>query len=139
MADLHPILDSAAAHPDFKRELLTFLGGGSTERIELLSHAPRVKVERVLTQLFNAHPDLPVERVALRAQSGCSDFTGELVACTGDAEHRFAFTLCCAWRAEQEGWRDCFGFWDQQRAAREFGWDCFKTWTPVHASAEQVA
>jgi hypothetical protein len=51
-----------------------------------------------------------------------------------DAELRFAFTWCCAWRAEQEGWRDCFGFWDQARAAREFGYRCFSRWeamTPV--------
>jgi hypothetical protein len=45
-----------------------------------------------------------------------------------DGEHRIAFTWCCAWRAQQEGWRDCFGFWDQARAAREFGWRCFARW-----------
>ena len=138
MADLHPYLDAAAAHPDFKREVLTFIGGGSSERIDLQGYAPRVKVERVLTQLLSAHPDLAIERIAMRARSGCSDFTGELVAYTTAAEHRFEFTWCCAWRAEQEGWRDCFGFWDQQRAAREFGWDCFKTWSPTRAEAMQA-
>lgn len=138
MADLHPYLDAAAAHPDFKQEVLAFVQGAPSGRIELQGFAPRVKVERVLTQLLSAHPDLPVERVSLHARSGCSDFTGELVAYTTEAEHRFAFTWCCAWRAEQEGWRDCFGFWDQQRAAREFGWDCFKSWSPVHAEAMQL-
>jgi hypothetical protein len=85
----------------------------------------------VLTQLLHAHPDLPVERVRVSGQSGCSDFTGELVAVAGDVEHRFAFRWCCAWRAEQEGWRDCFGFWDQARAAREYGFRCFSQWEVV--------
>lgn len=128
MSYLLPVLESAAAHPEFKREALDFVRGANTLRIQLDGHAPRVKVERVLMQLFSAHPELPVDSIRLRARSGCSDFTGELVAIVGDAEHRFEFTWCCAWRAEQEGWKDCFGFWDQQRAAREFGWDCFKVW-----------
>lgn len=138
MADLEFYLDAAAAHPEFKRELLAFVRGGEATRIRLDGHAPRVKVERVLTQLFNARPDLEVERVALRARSGCSDFTGELVAYTADEAHHFSFVWCCAWRAEQEDWRDCFGFWDQQRAAREFGWDCFKEWTPAKRTALQA-
>jgi hypothetical protein len=137
MADLLPFLDAAAAHPDFKSEVLSYIRGGDATRISLDGYAPRVKVERVLTQLLSAHPDLTVERVALRARSGCSDFTGELVAFTTDGEHRFKFVWCCAWRAEQEDWRDCFGFWDQQRAAREFGWDCFKTWSPMGVPAMQ--
>ncbi|HET7189455.1 MAG TPA: hypothetical protein VFI52_14995 [Gemmatimonadaceae bacterium] len=128
MPDLLPYLHAAAAHPDFKSEVLAFLDGGSATRIELEGHAPRVKVERVLTQLFHAHPDLPIERIRLRGRSGCSDFTGEMTVYARDAEHRFAFTWCCAWRAEQEGWRDCFGFWDQARAAREFGFRCFSRW-----------
>lgn len=138
MADLLPFLDAAAAHPDFKREVVAFIRGAEAQRITLDGYAPRVKVERVLTRLFSAHPELEVERVALRARSGCSDFTGELVAFTsaGDA-HRFQFTWCCAWRAEQEGWRDCFGFWDQQRAAREFGWDCFRSWEMVGLQSAQ--
>lgn len=138
MADLDPYLAAAAAHPDFKRDVDAFVRGGPAERIALQGFAPRVKVERVLTQLLRAHPDLPIERVALRAQSGCSDFTGELTVFTRDAVHQTSFTWCCAWRAEQEGWRDCFGFWDQQRAAREFGWDCFKSWTMSDAIAMQA-
>ena len=133
MPDLLPYLDAAAAHPELKSEVLTFVRGGDVERIALDGFAPRVKVERVLTQLFHAHPDLPVERIRLRGRSGCSDFTGELVAFAGDAAHRFAFTWCCAWRAEQEGWRDCFGFWDQARAAREYGWRCFSRWELLSA------
>jgi hypothetical protein len=131
MADLLPYLQSAAAHPEFKSEVLAFLQGAAASRIQLDGYAPRVKVERVLTQLLHAHPDLPVERVTVRGRSGCSDFTGEVSVYASDQEHRFAFTWCCAWRAEQEGWRDCFGFWDQARAAREFGFRCFSRWESI--------
>ena len=133
MPELLPYLEAAAAHPEFKREVLDFVQGGSARRIELKGYAPRVKVERVLTQLLHAHPDLPVERVMLAARSGCSDFTGEIVAYTGDAAHRFSFTWCCAWRAQELGWKDCFGFPDQTRAAREYGWRCFQRWEPIEA------
>ncbi len=131
MPDLLPFLDAAAAHPEFKRELLDFVRGEPSDRIELDGYAPRVKVERVLTQLLHAHPTLPVERVRVRGRSGCSDFSGEIAVRAGDVEHRFEFIWCCAWRAEQEGWKDCFGFWDQQRAAREFGWRCFQRWDAI--------
>jgi hypothetical protein len=128
MPDLLPVLEAAAAHPEFKSEVLAYLHGDATSRIVLDGYAPRVKIERVLTQLLHAHPDLPVERVRVRGRSGCSDFSGEVTVYASDAEHRFAFTWCCAWRAEQQGWRDCFGFWDQARAAREFGFRCFSRW-----------
>ena len=128
MPDLLPYLQAATAHPEFKRDVLDFVRGQSADRIELHGYLPRVKVERVLTQLLHAHPELAIERVSVRAQSGCSDFSGELVAFDGETEHRIAFTWCCAWRAEQEGWKDYFGFWDQARAAREYGWRCFQKW-----------
>jgi hypothetical protein len=131
MPDILPYLAAAAAHPDFKRDVLEFVRGASTPRIELEGYAPRIKIERVLTQLFHARPDLAVERIHVKAASGCSDFSGEITAFTIDAEHRYRFEWCCAWRAEQEGWKDCFGFWDQTRAAREFGWQCFRTWEPA--------
>ena len=117
MPELLPYLEAAAAHPEFKREVLDFVQGGSATRIELKGYAPRVKVERV----------------TLAARSGCSDFTGEIVASAGDATHRFSFTWCCAWRAKERGWKDCFGFWDQTRAAREYGWRCFERWEPINA------
>ena len=134
MPDLLPYLDAAAASPDLKREVLEFVRGADAPRIELEGYTPRVKVERVLTQLFHAHPTLPVERVRLSGRSGCSDFRGEVVAITPDnQEHRFAFTWCCSWKAEQEGWKDCFGFWDQTRAAREYDWRCFQRWETLPA------
>jgi hypothetical protein len=133
MPELLPYLDAAAAHPEFKREVLDFVQGAKADRIELTGYAPRVKVERVLTQLLHEHPALRVERVRVIGRSGCSDFTGEIIAFEGDVEHRFAFTWCCSWRAQQLGWKDCFGFWDQTRAAREFGWRCFEKWEKLPA------
>ena len=133
MPELLPYLEAAEAHPEFKREVLDFVKGAPTRRIEMQGYAPRVKVERVLTQLLHEHPALRVERVLVTGRSGCSDFTGEIVAYEGKTEHRFAFTWCCAWRAEQLGWKDCFGFWDQARAAREYGWRCFARWEPLTA------
>ena len=123
--------NAAAAHPELKSDVLMFLQGGAPTRVQLDGYAPRVKVERVLTQLFHSHPELAVERVRLQGRSGCSDFVGSVVVETAQGEHRFEFTWCCAWRAEQEGWRDCFGFWDQARAARELGWRCFSRWEQV--------
>jgi hypothetical protein len=128
MSELLPLLDAAAAHPDFKEDVVRFSRGLATDRIELEGFAPRVKVERVVAQLLHAEPGLPVERIQVRARSGCSDFTGELTVFAGQEERKYEFTWCCAWKAEQEGWRDYFGFWDQARAAREFGWRCFQRW-----------
>ena len=131
MPELLSYLDGTAAHPEFKQDVLAFVRGRATARIELEGHAPRVKVERLLTQLCAQPPGRRVERVSVRGRSGCSDYSGELRVTADGTEHRFAFTWCCAWRAEQEGWRDCFGFWDQARAAREFGYQCFQQWEQI--------
>jgi hypothetical protein len=128
MPNLLPYLEAAAAHPELKREVLEYISGAEPTRIEIQGYAPRVKVERVLTQLFQAHPDLAVEKIRVKGRSGCSDFVGEIVASDGETEHHFTFEWCCAWKAEQQGWRDYFGFWDQARAAREFDWNCFRRW-----------
>ena len=131
MPELLPYLEAAAAHPDLKREVLEYLQGGSATRLELRGYAPRVKVERVLTQLFHAHPDLRIERIELSARSGCSDFVGTIQVQTASETRVYEFVWDCRWRAEQEGWMDCFGFPDQIRAAREYDWRCFVRWEPV--------
>jgi hypothetical protein len=123
------LIEHSHATESFKFALRTFLEGSDAEHIEILGYAPRVKVERVLTQLLNAESALPIERVQLVGRSGCSDFIGEMTVTAVDgATHRITFAWDCRWRAEQEGWTDCFGFPDQIRAAREFGWDCFHRW-----------
>ena len=52
--------------------------------------------------------------------------------------HVYEFVWDCRWRAEQEGWTDCFGFPDQIRAAREYDWRCFERWEPVARRATHV-
>ena len=48
-----------------------------------------------------------------------------------EGERQVRFHWDCKWRAQQEGWVDYFGFPDQIRAAREFGWRCFERWEPL--------
>ena len=116
------------AAPDFLAALERFEQGEDVDCIAMTRWTPRVKVLRVLAQLFDARPDLVVERVAVEATSGCADFVGTLTVYTGEGEHRFDFAWDCRWRALQEGWTDPFGFPDQIRAAREYGWRCFSRW-----------
>ena len=68
-----------------------------------------------------------------RARSGCSDFVGTVQVHTSSETRVYEFIWDCRWRAEQEGWTDCFGFPDQIRAAREYDWRCFVRWEPVAA------
>ena len=126
--ELVEIASGCRASPAFLAAVERYAAGGDDDRIAVARWAPRVKVLRVLAQLFDAHPDLVVERVALQGAAGCSDFVGTLIAACEDGERRFLFAWDCRWRAEQEGWFDPFGFPDQIRAAREFGWRCFMRW-----------
>ena len=122
------ILARSCASERFKADLIAFNSWSDSPSITMTRNVPRIKVIRLVNQLLHAHPEWAIDRLHIDARSGCSDFTGEMTVYARDAEHRFAFTWCCAWRAEQEGWRDCFGFWDQARAAREFGFRCFSRW-----------
>jgi hypothetical protein len=125
---MEPIISASGASAGFKEELRTFVAGGQVEAVVVQGFAPRVKVERVLVQLLTAEPELPIEKVVVKGRSGCSDFSGQVTVHTGSEARVYEFTWCCRWRAEQEGWVDYFGFPDQQRAAREYGWQCFETW-----------
>lgn len=132
--EFEPFLAASAATPAFRTDLAAFAAGGNAERIEARAHNPRVKILRTIAQLLSAEPTLPVDRVVISAVSGCSDYSGTLVAtdATG-TEHHFAFTWDCAWKARELGYTDYFGLPDQIRAAREFGWDCFERWTKLPA------
>ena len=131
--DLDQLLERCRATDTFKadvRAYSTTVSRAAAATITTKGHAPRVKVLRVIAQLLDAHPELPVERVHIDAQSGCSDFVGTISVGAAGSEHAFDFTWCCHWRARQEGWTDAFGLPDQIRAAREFGWRCFQRWEP---------
>ena len=123
------LLDRSAATATFREAVTGFLAKGhACERIVFSSGSPPVKVERALAKALVEYPHLPIESIEIRASSGCEYFRGTLYLRTASEERRVAFHWDCKWRAEQEGWRDWFGFPDQMRAAREFGWNCFRSW-----------
>jgi hypothetical protein len=123
------LLDRTAASTPFREALAQFLRDGRpSQRIAYGYGCPPVKVERALHKLLVEYPDLPIESIEMHAASGCEYFRGRMTVRTPGEERRVSFHWDCKWRAEQEGWRDWFGFPDQSRAAREFGWDCFRVW-----------
>jgi hypothetical protein len=135
MQGLELLLDRSLADDAFKADVRAYARHHTVERIAVARHAPHVKVLRVVAQLLDAEPGLRVERVRLDAVSGCCDFCGTLFVYADGVESWFDFVWDCRWRAEVEGWVDRWGSPDQSRAAREFGWRCFSTWTR-HTSAE---
>jgi hypothetical protein len=130
------ILGKSQATDSFKLDVSAFCAGRSAPRVHVEGFAPRVKVERVLMQLLANESALPITRVVVRGRSGCSDFTGEVRVETVSETRVFDFVWDCRWRAEQEGWIDCFGLPDQMRAAQEFGWECFQIWAPRSVGEE---
>jgi hypothetical protein len=65
-----------------------------------------------------------MRREAARQRRG-----GSVEAHADGVVRQWSFAWCCKWRAVEEGWVDCFGFPDQTRAAREFEYRCFETWS----------
>jgi hypothetical protein len=128
---LTDILDESAATSEFKAAVLSVSERVRTPLVTSARPVPHVKIVRLLTHLLDAEPGLAIASVRIHADSGCSDLTGIVeVTCT-DGARRFEFAWDCAWRAQELGWTDCFGFPDQMRAAREYDWRCFKSWQPV--------
>jgi hypothetical protein len=125
---LEQILAKSRAAESFKSAVRSYHANRWTDHIRIEGHAPTVKVKRLLTQVLASESHLPIERVSLRARSGCSDFVGIVEVHTATDTLVFEFTWDCRWRAEQEGWTDCFGFPDQIRAAQEYDWQCFERW-----------
>ncbi|CAN5686384.1 hypothetical protein BH23GEM6_BH23GEM6_05120 [soil metagenome] len=126
------LLGHSRATPVFAAAVAEFLRSNrSSDHLQFGPGCPPVKVERTLMQILKASPDLEIERIEVRATSGCEYFRGELIAYTPDAPLTVRFEWNCKWRAQQQGWTDYFGFPDQARAAREFGHDCFRTWNAM--------
>ncbi len=137
--DLSQLLAASAATEAFKTELRAYAEGHAVSRIQVARRAPSIKVLRVLCQLLWAEPDLPVEDVFIQGRSGCSDFIGRLSVRTTTGIHQFEFAWDCGWRAEQEAWRDAYGFPDQIRAAQEYGWRCFRIWRRSDDSDDRLS
>lgn len=128
MTELEQILAQSHAAETFKVAVRSYQVRQHTDRIRVEGFAPTVKVERLLAQVLSAESHLSIERICLHGRSGCSDFVGTVEVHTAVERHIYEFVWDCRWRAEQEGWTDCFGFPDQIRAAREYDWRCFERW-----------
>jgi hypothetical protein len=122
--ELTALLDASRAAEPFKDAVRALAERRPQDRIQANSGAPPVKALRVAMKLLEARPDLPLDSLRVRGDSGCSNFTGTATAQPGDV--RIDFNWDCKWRAEQEGWTDAFGDADQMRAARQFGYQCFE-------------
>lgn len=131
MSEIEQLLASSRAVETFKNAVRSYCANGGADPIHVEGFVPKIKVKRLLAHLLSAEPQLPIERVFLRARSGCSDFVGTVQLHTSTETRVYEFVWDCRWRAEQEGWTDCFGFPDQIRAAREYDWRCFERWEPV--------
>ena len=126
--ELASLLAASLATNAFKADVRAFASQAPAGRIKLARYAPPVKVLRLIAQILDSEPELAIEQISVDARSGCSDFAGIVDVHVAQDVHRFEFTWCCRWRAEQEGWKDYFGFPDQMRAAREYDFRCFAEW-----------
>ena len=137
---LDALLSACQAHPDFKTDVLAYAAFERAERLQTPGHAPRLKVLRVVAQLLEQEPTLPVEAVRVTGSAGCNDFRGVVTATVGGEERSWEFVWDCRWRAREAGMVDRSGYPDQSRAAREFGWRCFSHWQerPALVSAAQL-
>lgn len=121
------LLDASAATESFRSAVGDYAAGAPSPRVAANPGAPPVKVLRVVSQLLAAEPSLAIDSVRVDARSGCSDFRGVLEAVDADGgRHAWDFVWDCAWRAQSVGWKTFWGDPDQQKAAREYGWDCFE-------------
>lgn len=130
--DLQAFLQRSRATDAFREAVHRFLRDGRPcERVAFNPPSPAVKVERTLTKVMESYPELAIERVEIQGVSGCEFFRGTATIHAAGEARRVRFDWDCRWRAEAEGWHDYFGFPDQTRAAREFGYDCFRAWDEV--------
>lgn len=129
--ELEQLLASSRAAETFKNAVRSYCATGGADPIRVEGFAPSIKVKRLLAHVLSTEPQLPIERISLRGRSGCSDFVGTVQLHTESETRVYEFVWDCRWRAEQEGWTDCFGYPDQIRAAREYDWRCFVRWEPV--------
>lgn len=131
---LNRYLEQSSATPEVREAVHEFLRSGRPQEcLDFDPYSPPVKVERTLTMLFKRYPELPIQSIRIRGSSGCEFYRGELVLEAGGEQRQVRFHWDCKWKAVQEGWTDYFGFPDQMRAAREFGYDCFRIWDEVTA------
>ncbi|MEO8377002.1 MAG: hypothetical protein ABI579_04965, partial [Candidatus Sumerlaeota bacterium] len=124
------LLQASSATPEFKKAVTELSSGGrSSERVGFAAGNPPVKVLRAVCGLLEHQPSLAIDRVEVEGASGCSDYRGNISVNGG--EKKFTFVWDCAWKAEQVGFKDFFGGYDQIKAARTFGYQCFQVFKEV--------
>ena len=137
---MRDFLQRSSATAAFRDAVTAFARSGApNDRVSFDAYSPAVKVERTLTKMLETYPELAIERIEIRGASGCEYFSGKLTIHALEGEREIRFHWDCKWRAQQAGWVDYFGFPDQIRAAREFGYDCFREWREVGAAQDAVA
>ncbi len=136
------LLNASSATPEFRLAVESFIRSGvPNPYIGFSLGAPTVKVERTLSKILSSYSKLPIASVQINGTSGCDFFRGTALIRTNTDQFCVEFDWNCRWKAIQVGWTDYFGFPDQIRAAREFDYDCFKSWfrgpvqTPLQAPA----
>ncbi len=122
---LETILENSSATPEFKSAVNRLASGSDQTAIRFTPGNPPVKVLRFVMKLLESHPGIPFESLLVDAQAGCSDYVGRATAQPGNVQ--FEFEWDCLWKAEQMGWTDAFGDPDQIRAARTYGYQCFRS------------
>ncbi|HEX6747424.1 MAG TPA: hypothetical protein VF092_09075 [Longimicrobium sp.] len=123
------LLERSSATEPFREAVIRFVREGRpNERIAFNRDAPPVKVERTVTKVLEEYPELHIESIEVRGMSGCEFFRGVMEVHTGAEVRKISFHWDCKWKAMEMGWHDYFGFPDQARAAREFGYNCFRGW-----------
>jgi hypothetical protein len=124
------LLDRSSASDAFRDAVTRFARDGRpNERLAFNRDSPAIKVERTLVRALEEYPDLQVESIEIHGMSGCEFFRGVMDVHTAAEVRRVSFHWDCKWKAQEMGWHDYFGFPDQTRAAREFPYACFRTWT----------
>ena len=124
------LLERSSATEPFRDAVMRFVREGrSNDRIAFNRDCPPVKVERTVTKVLEEYPELHIESIDVRGVSGCEFFRGVMEVHTGGEVRRINFHWDCKWKAQEMGWHDYFGFPDQARAAREFGHNCFRSWS----------
>jgi hypothetical protein len=133
-------LERSRATEPFRDAVERFVRDGRpNERIAFNRESPPVKVERWLTKALEQYPELHIESIDLRGSSGCEYFRGHAEVHTAAEVRRITFHWDCRWKAEELGWKDYFGYPDQIRAARELGYDCFRTWAEEDVRVKALA
>lgn len=127
--DLETLLNASAATDDFKNAVEQLQAGKSPDKIAYNPGVPAVKAIRAISKLLEVEPGLAIDSVNIQATSGCSDFIGTIDVNGG--QERFNFVWDCAWRAKEQDYKDHFGYPDQIRASREFGYQCFEKFERV--------